>query len=166
MCQNEAFNFKNLLPDTIIDGLSACGIRVDSGLMPLNSYENRVWQFSDEDKKRYVVKFYRPQRWSFEQLQEEHQFVAELADSGVPVVSALALEQKRVHYFNGYWFAVFPAMGGREYETDNYDKLEAVARWLGKMHLASGNAQFKYRPTISLTEYFDEPHSPLLQKAL
>ncbi|WP_237578171.1 phosphotransferase, partial [Klebsiella pneumoniae] len=42
------------------------------GLTPLNSYENRVYQFQDEERHRYVVKFYRPERWSAEQILEEH----------------------------------------------------------------------------------------------
>jgi Ser/Thr protein kinase RdoA (MazF antagonist) len=52
---------------------------------PLNSYENRVYQFQDEDRQRYVVKFYRPERWSAEQIQEEHQFAHDLEDD-VPLL--------------------------------------------------------------------------------
>lgn len=80
-----AFNFQHLDPDTILDALWETGIRVESGLTALNSYENRVYQFSDEDKTRYVVKFYRPQRWSQQQILEEHQFTAELFADEVPV---------------------------------------------------------------------------------
>ncbi len=57
-----AFNLQTLNPDTILDALWETGIRVESGLTALNSYENRVYQFSDEERQRYVVKFYRPQR--------------------------------------------------------------------------------------------------------
>ncbi|WP_424585897.1 phosphotransferase, partial [Acinetobacter baumannii] len=53
-------------------------MRVDSGLTPLNSYENRVYQFQDEERHRYVVKFYRPERWSAAQILEEHQFALQL----------------------------------------------------------------------------------------
>jgi Ser/Thr protein kinase RdoA (MazF antagonist) len=52
---------------------------------PLNSYENRVYQFQDEDRQRFVVKFYRPERWSAEQIQEEHQFAHDLLDDDVPL---------------------------------------------------------------------------------
>ncbi|MGQ7169066.1 stress response kinase A, partial [Escherichia sp. R-CC3] len=54
---NSAFTFQTLHPDTIMDALFEQGIRVDSGLTPLNSYENRVYQFQDEDRRRFVVKF-------------------------------------------------------------------------------------------------------------
>ncbi|SQI47216.1 serine/threonine protein kinase [Serratia plymuthica] len=52
---NSAFNFQTLSPDLIMDALEGVGLRVDSGLTALNSYENRVYQFMDEDRKRYVV---------------------------------------------------------------------------------------------------------------
>lgn len=55
---DQAFTFQTLHPDTIMDALFEQGIRVDSGLTPLNSYENRVYQFQDEDRRRFVVKFY------------------------------------------------------------------------------------------------------------
>ena len=57
------FNFSELTPDIILDGIEALGIEVDSGLLALNSYENRVYQFHDINKVKYVTKFYRPQRW-------------------------------------------------------------------------------------------------------
>ncbi|MFA0123338.1 phosphotransferase, partial [Vibrio sp. 10N.261.48.A2] len=70
----QAFNFDNLTPDFMWYALESIGVRAESGLLALNSYENRVYQFTDEDRKRYVVKFYRPQRWNKAQIQEEHDF--------------------------------------------------------------------------------------------
>lgn len=75
---DNTFSFHTLNPDIIINGLFDLGIRVDSGLTALNSYENRVYQFQDEDRHRYVVKFYRPERWSMEQISEEHSFTLQL----------------------------------------------------------------------------------------
>ncbi len=54
---DQAFTFQTLHPDTIMDALFEQGIRVDSGLTALNSYENRVYQFQDEERQRFVVKF-------------------------------------------------------------------------------------------------------------
>lgn len=64
------FNYSDLNPDLILDALDLSGLRVDSGPIELNSYENRVYQFQDEDRRRYVVKFYRPGRWSRAQILE------------------------------------------------------------------------------------------------
>jgi len=40
----------------------------------LNSYENRVYQVGIEDAKPLIAKFYRPGRWSDQQIIEEHDF--------------------------------------------------------------------------------------------
>lgn len=88
---NSAFTFQTLHPDTIMDALFEHGIRVDSGLTPLNSYENRVYQFQDEDRRRFVVKFYRPERWTADQILEEHQFALQLVNDEVPVAAPVAL---------------------------------------------------------------------------
>lgn len=50
----------------------------------LNSYENRVYHLADDDRRRWVAKFYRPERWSRAQILEEHAFLAELDEAGVP----------------------------------------------------------------------------------
>lgn len=152
-----AFNFQNLHPDSILDALWETGIRVESGLTALNSYENRVYQFSDEDKKRYVVKFYRPQRWSQEQIEEEHQFTAELFADEIPVAAPLLLQGKTLHQHNGYLYTVFPSLGGRQYETDNYDHLEWVGRFMGRIHQIGRKSTFAARPTIGMEEYITEP---------
>ena len=152
-----AFNFQTLNPDAIVDALWDSGLRVESGLTPLNSYENRVYQFSDEDKKRYVVKFYRPQRWTSAQITEEHQFAAELLADEVPIAAPLTLQGQMLHQRDGFYFAVFPSLGGRQYETDNDDQMEWVGRFLGRIHQTGKKRAFAARPTIGLQEYVHEP---------
>lgn len=83
------FHFDALTPDLIWYALESIGIRAESGFLPLNSYENRVYQFTDEERRRFVVKFYRPQRWTDEQIQEEHDFALELEQEEIPIVRRL-----------------------------------------------------------------------------
>lgn len=161
-----AFNFQTLNPDSIVDALWDSGLRVESGLTALNSYENRVYQFSDEDKKRYVVKFYRPQRWTAAQIDEEHQFAAELVDDEVPIAAPLTLQGKMLHQHDGFFFAIFPSLGGRQYETDNYDQMEWVGRFLGRIHQTGKTRLFDQRPTMGLQEYIVEPRQVLETSAL
>lgn len=66
----------------------------------------------DEESKRYVVKFYRPERWSSEQITEEHQFSLDLAESEIPVIAPLRLNGKTLHTHCGFFFAVFLALVG------------------------------------------------------
>ncbi|BDH47752.1 stress response kinase A [Salmonella enterica subsp. enterica serovar Choleraesuis] len=166
-----AFNFQTLTPDTIVDALLAKGIRIDSGLTPLNSYENRVYQFMDEDRARYVVKFYRPQRWSRAQIQEEHDFARELVEDEVPLAAPIAYDGQTVLEHNGFMFAVFPSLGGRQYEADNLDQMEWVGRYLGRIHQAGRRKLFHHRPSINLNDYLIEPRaeferSPLIPNKL
>ena len=46
------FDFSSLTPDLILDGLDSVGCYAESGLLALNSYENRVYQFQDENGER------------------------------------------------------------------------------------------------------------------
>ncbi|EQB4829234.1 serine/threonine protein kinase [Enterobacter hormaechei] len=168
---DQAFTFQTLHPDTIMDALFEQGIRVDSGLTPLNSYENRVYQFQDEERQRFVVKFYRPQRWSAEQIQEEHQFALDLLDDDVPVAAPLKFNNQTLLTHQGFYYAVFPSLGGRQFEADNIDQMEWVARYLGRIHQTGRKKSFVARPTIGVQEYLIEPRevfetSALIPKAL
>lgn len=142
-----------------MDALFAQGIRVDSGLTPLNSFENRVYQFQDEDRKRYVVKFYRPHRWSAEQIEEEHRYAIELLADEVPVAAPLSYAGSSLLRHQGFMFAVFPSLGGRQYETDNIDQMEWVGRYLGRIHQTGRRRLFAKRPAIGLDEYLFEPRA-------
>lgn len=163
---SSAFDFHTLMPDLILDALESVGLRVDSGLTALNSYENRVYQFMDEDRKRYVTKFYRPERWSRQQIQEEHDFTQALSDTEIPAVAPLKLNQQTLHDYQGFMFAVFPSCGGRSYEADNLEQLEWVARFLGRIHQVGKHQPFVARPTMGLDEYLYQPRQVLAQSAL
>ncbi|MEG5552069.1 serine/threonine protein kinase [Enterobacter wuhouensis] len=154
---DQAFTFQTLHPDTIMDALFEQGIRVESGLTPLNSYENRVYQFQDEDRQRFVVKFYRPKRWSAEQIQEEHQFTHDMLDDDVPVAAPLKFNNQTLLTHEGFYYAVFPSLGGRQFEADNIDQMEWVARYLGRIHQTGRKKPFIARPTIGIEEYLIEP---------
>ena len=143
------FDFTTLSPDLILDGLESVGFYPDSGLLPLNSYENRVYQFHDEHKTKYVTKFYRPQRWSEQQIREEHAFGFELAEDELPVVAPLKRDGESLFNFKGYHFAVYPCRGGRIFEVDNLEQLEWMGRFVGRIHLRGAQKPFDYRPAFN-----------------
>lgn len=161
MTQSSSFHFDSLTPDLVWFALESIGIRAESGFLALNSYENRVYQFTDEENRRFVTKFYRPQRWSQAQILEEHNFTQELAEQEIPVVSPLAIHGQTLHQYQGFFFAVFPSMGGRQFEVDNYDHLEWVGRYLGRIHKSGMSKPFTHRPTIGLQEYLYDAKSTL-----
>lgn len=165
------FSFHNLTPDLILDAVESTGIRVDSGLLALNSYENRVYQFIDEDRRRYVAKFYRPNRWSAEQIQEEHDFAEELLTQEIPIAAPMRLNGQTLHLHQGYNFALFPSVGGRQFEVDNLDQLEWMGRFIGRLHAVAASRPFTHRPQIDLDSFLFQSrkeleHSTLVPTAL
>ncbi|SBO13042.1 serine/threonine protein kinase [Vibrio mediterranei] len=161
---DKAFNFDALTPDFMWYALESIGVRAESGLLALNSYENRVYQFTDEDRKRFVVKFYRPQRWSREQIQEEHDFSNELVENEVPIAAPLSINGETIHEYQGYLFTLFNSEGGRQFEVDNLEQLEWVGRFMGRIHQVGAQKKFIHRPTIGLEEYVYQPRK-LLQSS-
>jgi Ser/Thr protein kinase RdoA (MazF antagonist) len=151
------FNFSELGPDLILDAIESVGVYANSGLLALNSYENRVYQFVADDNKRYVVKFYRPQRWNEEQLLEEHSFSIELAEHEVPIAPPLVINGQSLHHFKGYYFALFPSVGGRQFEVDNLEHVEWVGRFIGRIHAISSTRTFTHRRTLCTEEYLHQP---------
>lgn len=161
---DKAFNFDALTPDFMWYALESIGVRAESGLLALNSYENRVYQFTDEDRKRFVVKFYRPQRWSREQIQEEHDFSNELVENEVPIAAPLSINGETIHEYQGCLFTLFNSEGGRQFEVDNLEQLEWVGRFMGRIHQVGAQKNFIHRPTIGLEEYVYQPRK-LLQSS-
>lgn len=157
------FNFSGLTPDSIWQAMAEIGIRAESGLLALNSYENRVYQFTDEEKQRYVVKFYRPQRWSKAQILEEHQFCLALQQNNIPVIAPVVIEGQSVHQYQGYLFALYPSVGGRNFEVDNDDQLDSVGHYLGQIHQIGQASQFQHRRTLCDFTTMDSPIETISQ---
>lgn len=157
-----AFHFANLSPDLILDALASVGLYLESGLTPLNSYENRVYQFLCEDRRRYVVKFYRPERWSSQQILEEHRLTHYLSDNEVNVAPPLELAGSTLHAHGGFLFAVWPSVGGRHLEPDNLDQLEMVGHQLGLWHSLSPAMPLSARGVYSHERFVAEPLAQLL----
>ena len=73
--------YADLAPEQIIAALEERGYRCDGRFLALNSYENRVYQVGIDESEPVVAKFYRPDRWSVQQIQEEHDFSLALKDT-------------------------------------------------------------------------------------
>ena len=79
--------FDALDPGAVFAAAESIGLEPSGRLFALNSYENRVYQLGDEDGALWVLKFYRPARWSDAQIAEEHAFTFELAAAELPVAA-------------------------------------------------------------------------------
>ncbi|MCL1126739.1 serine/threonine protein kinase [Shewanella surugensis] len=143
------YHYQALTPDLILTAIESLGIYPETGLLALNSYENRVYQFRCDQGLRYVVKFYRPERWSEAQIQEEHDFSAALAAEEVPIATPVIIDNKSLHVYQGFKFALYPSIGGRSFEVDNLEQLEAAGRFIGRIHQYSSQKTFTYRDGMS-----------------
>ncbi len=155
-------DFSDLTPDVILDALFEIGVRGDGRLLPLNSYENRVYLVYGEDEPDVVVKFYRPHRWTDQQIAEEHRFAAQLVDAEIPVVAPRIINGSSLHHRQSLRFAVYPRAGGRAPELDDPEVPERLGRFLGRIHLIGATQPFEHRPSIDVASYAVEPRAYLL----
>jgi len=154
--------YAGLTPDCVLDALDSVGIRGDGRLLALNSYENRVYQVWRDDAPPVVVKFYRPRRWSDEQILEEHALVAELAGAEVPAVAPVAIEGRTLATFSEFRFAVFPRHGGRAPELEQRRTLEQLGRYVARIHTVGAARPFAHRPALTVESFGSESRAYLL----
>lgn len=142
--------FEQLIPEFLLAAVESQGFLCDGRMFPLNSYENRVYQVGIEDAEPLIAKFYRPERWSREQILEEHQFCFELQEQELPVVAPVRNSfDESLFDYRGFRFALYPRKGGHAPELDNLDSLFSLGRLLGRIHGVGAVRPFQYRPTLT-----------------
>ncbi|HAA59184.1 MAG TPA: serine/threonine protein kinase [Myxococcales bacterium] len=158
--------FFALTPDKILDAVEASGLRCTGRCLPLNSMENRVYEVELEiddpstltsvSEKFRIAKFYRPGRWSREQILEEHAFLLELKEAEIPVAAPLVFEDGlTLHQVEdtGIFYSIFAKVGGRSPDELNVDQLEQVGRLLARMHNVGAAKEAEHRITINPEVY-------------
>ncbi|MBU0539275.1 MAG: serine/threonine protein kinase [Gammaproteobacteria bacterium] len=163
MTSMEQTDFANLTPDRVIDAVESLGYVSDLRVFALNSYENRVYQFGLEEQAPIVVKFYRPERWSDEQILEEHQFTQQLADTDIAVIPPWRnTAGDSLFHFEGYRFALYPRRGGHAPALDDMDNLFQLGRLFGRLHLVGASAEYKFRPKLDVASFGDDSRRNIL----
>ncbi len=137
--------FELLTPGFVHESVSAVfGLSLEGSLVPYPSYINRVYGLKDDDGKEYVVKFYRPGRWSYEAVEEEHQFLSDCSEAELPViapmedadgdtlfeVTAVSPEEEEQDFL----MALFPKKGGRSFDAEGEEQWYRLGRLLGRLH--------------------------------
>ncbi len=152
--QDNSQPFYQLTPDTVMDAVESRGYLCDGRILALNSYENRVYQVGIEDETPLIAKFYRPNRWSDEQILEEHQLCFELDEQELPVVAPLRDGQgESLFQFQDYRFSLYPRRGGRAPELGDPDHLYRLGQTLGRFHLVGQARPFQSRPALDIQTY-------------
>lgn len=153
-------HFQNLLPDLIFESVQKQGYQPTGALIPLNSYENRVYQIPLEDHETIVGKYYRPGRWSIEALCDEHRFVNALVEVEIPVIQALSLkdplpESDKLGKIGDYYYSLYPKFRGREHADITNEDRKWLGRTLGRLHNVGEFFQPKDRLTLNPQTYGD-----------
>lgn len=163
--------FFELTPEKILGAVEEFGLRCTGRYLALNSMENRVIEVEIEgnsDTREFrVAKYYRPGRWSKEQIAEEHEFLAQLAANDVPVVPPIqAPDGGTISKVPGaeIFVALFPKVGGRLIDELRDDQVDQIGRMLARLHAIGASTEAKHR--LSLTpENFGEANLNLLLEA-
>ncbi len=161
-------DFQDLTPDRIIHAVESHSELKLTGLTsPLPSYINRVYELQTEEGERYVVKFYRPGRWTPEALAEEHDFMEDCYDMDIPVAVPEILKSNDTLGCTeeGIYFALFPKMGGRLWEfRGDEEQWFRLGQLLGRMHTAGAREKAVHRPVLSPDGTFLRDSHEILEK--
>jgi Ser/Thr protein kinase RdoA (MazF antagonist) len=149
--ERDRTSFHALTPDRVIQVVEeSLGAVCTNLFRTLNSYINRVYELEREDGGGLVVKFYRPGRWSREALQDEHDFLLELAGEEVPVIPPLEFAGGgTLGDCDGVSFAVFPRKSGRSYDEYTIDQWQELGRLLGRVHTVGARHAPRDRITMA-----------------
>jgi Ser/Thr protein kinase RdoA (MazF antagonist) len=158
--------FYDLSPDSILNAIEDIGVRCSGRSIALNSLENRVYEaeleIDDEQsiKSRFerfrIAKFYRPGRWSKEQILEEHRFLKELQAEYIRVVPPIHFPDNstlRQLPNSDIWYCVFPKVGGRLLDELNDEKLETLGHLLARLHSIGAERPLEHRIVLNEHTY-------------
>jgi Ser/Thr protein kinase RdoA (MazF antagonist) len=163
-------SFDQLSPSLALSAVEeAYGLRTDGSFCAYPSYVNRVYGFKAgggpwgevdgeaNDEAEYVAKFYRPGRWQFEAIREEHLFANELAAAEIPVVAPLAdadgetlqeLVIENEDQETSIAFTLYPKRGGRSFDADGPADLARMGALAGRMHLVGLRSPCRHRTVV------------------
>ena len=159
--EEETQLFLDLQPEKILETVELLGKRSTGRVTALNSLENRVFEVELEEGRelgssRVVAKFYRPGRWTREQILEEHQFLLDLKEQDIPVVAPIpfpngtTLEKvKDADIF----CAVFPKQMGRNPQELVSEDLQRLGRLLARIHNVGAERSSPNRITLNPDVY-------------
>jgi len=146
--------FLTLTPEAVLQAVEAGGVRCKPVCSQLNSFENRVYLMETEGERRIVSKFYRPGRWSREQILEEHQFLGDLFDEDIPVCPTLAFpDGQTLKEINGILYCLFEARGGRAPDELTDDDADRLGMLVARMHNVAAARSAEHRLQLTPDAY-------------
>jgi Ser/Thr protein kinase RdoA (MazF antagonist) len=153
---NETVLFSSLDQDIILSSVEMLGLKPSGRVLPLNSMENRVLEIELDERPDYlsndfvVAKFYRPGRWSKEQIKDEHRFLLDLKEHEISVISPLVFDGETVFEDpkTNLFFCLYPKKGGRLKAELLQPDLEKIGRLLARVHMVGTATKASHRLTL------------------
>jgi Ser/Thr protein kinase RdoA (MazF antagonist) len=153
-----ADRFKELGPVDVLRAVEDAGHRCTGRQIALNSYENRVYQLDTEDTAGVVAKFYRPGRWSVDAIEDEHDFMYELDEAGVPVSLPLELEGgytvgTMTGETAGIHYALYERVVGRVNDEPDEAQLQELGRLVARIHHVGARSEATHRQSLGIRDW-------------
>lgn len=150
-------SFFSLTPERVLEAVEAAGLEVRPLCYPLNSFENRVYEVELADRSRIIAKFYRPGRWTAEQILEEHRFLTELEADEIPVVAPLPFPGgATLERIDDIYYALFERRGGRAPDELADGDVERLGRLVARVHNVGARSAAPSRPRLDADHYVRE----------
>lgn len=129
-------DFDTLTPDLLLSAVEKShALRLSGVMTPYNSYVNRVYGLEDDDGCRYVVKVYRPGRWTGEAIRNEHRYVLQAAEEELPVIPPLpGTDGETLHRAGSFFYALLPLKGGRTFDPVSGEDWYRIGSLVGRLH--------------------------------
>ncbi|MCR9142093.1 MAG: serine/threonine protein kinase [bacterium] len=176
--------FFKLTPERVLEAVEAGGFAPTGHWQILNSLENRVYDLrifgdseseasdapggpdpdqggphiEDAGERHVIVKFYRPGRWSADQILEEHSFLNELHAAEIPVCYPMEFPGGgTLRETEGIFFAIWPRTGGRPCDELGEEQAAILGRLVARIHNVGEAYPARHRLTLTPDLYAHQP---------
>jgi Ser/Thr protein kinase RdoA (MazF antagonist) len=128
----------------------ALSVPMDGTLEIYNSYVNRVFGLKDENGNRWIMKWYRPGRWTLDAIEEEHDFLFAAEEAEIPVVTpVINSEGFSLHLAHietqTFAYACFPLKAGRTFEPLGPDDYHRLGSLIARVHCLENRITLNHR---------------------
>ena len=159
-------HFFALTPEHVLSACEVLGFRATGRIQALGSMENRVYEVeldldqtvklsSPSDRFR-IIKFYRPGRWSWDGILDEHDFLLDLIEADLPVIAPWQNADGHSLFVDrdlGLLYAMFPKVGGRAPDEILPETAEQMGRLMARMHAVGKTRSADHRVHLNEKTY-------------